>query len=130
MSMFDPRTIVSVLGGDVTGRNSCNVPGPGHSKTDRSLSITIDPRAPDGFLVHSFAAGDDPLYCKDYIRESLGLGSWEPGKKRRRRAPVKAAAAAPTPDPAEEKRKAWALKIWSESTNPIGTIVEHYLSEH
>jgi len=130
VSALDPRTIVRILGGDVTGRNSCNVPGPGHSKVDRSLSITIDPRAPDGFLVYSFAAGDDPLYCKDYIRERLGLGSWEPGQKRRRQAPIKAAAPAPTPDPAEEKRKAWALKIWSESTNPTGTIVERYLREH
>jgi putative DNA primase/helicase len=125
---LDPRTIVNALGGDVTGPNSCNVPGPGHSRTDRSLSITIDPRAPDGFVVHSFAAGDDPLACKDFIRERLGLPPRERGKGQRRQAPVKAAPSGP--DPEKEKLKRIALRTWHESVDPTGTIVERYLREH
>lgn len=50
--ILGPRTFVRIMGGEVTGRNNCNVPGPGHSLRDRSLSITIDPRAPGGFIVH------------------------------------------------------------------------------
>jgi hypothetical protein len=41
MIPFDIRTIVSILGGDLTGPDSANVPGPGHSPNDRSLSIKV-----------------------------------------------------------------------------------------
>ena len=129
MVHLDPRTIVSILGGDVTGRNSCNVPGPGHSRKDRSLSITIDPRAPGGLLVNSFASGDDPLVCKDYVRNAIGLPPWEPGQKRRRQAlAIKPVDHGPGPE--KEKLKRIALRTWHESVDPTGTIVERYLREH
>ena len=32
--------------------------------------------APDGFVVHSFA-GDDPIACKDYVREKAGLPAFD-----------------------------------------------------
>src|SRR5262249_38802886 len=54
---------------------------PGHSAGDRSLSVKLDSAAPDGFLVHSFA-GDDPIVCRDYVRQKLGLP--EPNKKRKK----------------------------------------------
>jgi hypothetical protein len=69
---LDPRTIVGIMGGAVTGRDSCNVPGPGHSKGDQSLSIRIDQADPLGFKVHSFA-GDDWQVCRDYVAAALGL---------------------------------------------------------
>jgi putative DNA primase/helicase len=125
--MMDARAVANALGGEVTGRDSVSAPGPGHSREDRSLSIKLDSRAPEGFVVHSFG-GNDPLACRDYVRERLDLGRWERGKGRRHQAPVKAVD--PSPDPELEKRKAWALKIWSESINPTGTIVERYLHEH
>jgi RecA-family ATPase len=61
-------------------------PGPGHSAKDESLSIKLDPGAPDGMLVYSFA-DDDPIACKDYIREKCGLPPFKPngnGHVRRR----------------------------------------------
>jgi hypothetical protein len=112
--MMDARAIANALGGDVTGRNSCNVPGPGHSKADRSLSVTIDPRAPDGFVVNSFASGDDPLACKDYVRERLGLGPWERGQGKRTSRIQPANASGPDPD--QEKRKAWRFKYGRSPT--------------
>ena len=57
-------------------------PGPGHSGKDRSLSIKLSPKSPDGFVVHSFA-GDDPLVCKDYVRERLGLQKLQPAPRHR-----------------------------------------------
>src|SRR5450432_2940621 len=117
-AMNDPRVFARSLGGDVTGRDSVNVPGPGHSKADRSLSIKLDSRAPDGFVVCSHA-GDDPMACRDYVRDKLGLGRWERGKDYR--TSIKMADTGPDPD--QEKRKAFALKIWSESRNPAGSIV-------
>jgi putative DNA primase/helicase len=125
MSALDPRTIASILGGDVTGRNSCNVPGPGHSKGDRSLSITIDDRQ-DRIIVCSHA-GDDWKVCKEYVRERLGLDQWERGNNTQRSTFVVINSG---PDHDKEKKKAFALRIWSQSVGPIGTIVEHYLREH
>lgn len=63
--------IAAKLGG-VAQANEVLCPGPGHSPQDRSLSVKLDDKAPDGFLVHSFA-GDDALACKDYVRSKLGL---------------------------------------------------------
>jgi hypothetical protein len=59
------------LGGDISGR-SINVPGPGHSREDRSLCITLSDSHPHGFVHHSFA-GDDPLDCLKYIEDALGV---------------------------------------------------------
>jgi hypothetical protein len=73
--MMDIKAIARALGGDVSGQ-SARVPGPGHSKADRSLSITLADNA-DGFICHSFA-GDDPIECKDFIRARLGLPAFRP----------------------------------------------------
>jgi hypothetical protein len=83
--MLDLRTLQTTLGGEISGgRLLC--PGPGHSRADRSLSVKLDADAPDGFLVHSFA-DDDPITCKDYVREKLGLPAFKPnGGNGRRRA--------------------------------------------
>ena len=72
--------IAHALGGEVSGRQVL-APGPEHSPKDRSLSVKLgDTGEP---VVHSFA-GDDPLKCKDYVREKLGLPAWQPqrGKSR------------------------------------------------
>lgn len=69
------------LGGEVSGRASIVCPGPGHSRRDRSLSVRLSAEAPDGFIVHSFA-GDDPLVCRDHVRERLGLPLWQRHSKR------------------------------------------------
>src|SRR5262245_3859093 len=81
--LLDLRSIARALGGEISGRQIL-APGPGHSRGDRSLSVRIEPEAPDGFLVHSFA-GDDPIICKNYIRRQLGLPEWEPGDEQDRR---------------------------------------------
>ncbi len=74
--MLDLRTMQRMLGGEIAaGRLLC--PGPGHSATDRSLSIKVDNDAPGGFVVHSFA-GDNPIACKDYVRQKLGLPAFKP----------------------------------------------------
>jgi hypothetical protein len=125
MIPIDIRTIISVLGGDVTGRNSANVPGPGHSKNDRSLSITIDSRS--GQIIVCSHAGDDWKACKDYVLERLGLGKWGDDRAQPR-APFVLINAGPDAD--KEKKKAVALRIWNASVDPAGTLVERYLREH
>src|SRR5947209_7650722 len=70
--------VARALGGEVAGRDTVLIPGPGHSPRDRSLSIRLDAAAPDGFLIYSHA-GDPWQDCRDYVRSRLGLPSWQPG---------------------------------------------------
>jgi hypothetical protein len=70
------QTAARLLGGKVNG-DEVLCPGPDHSVSDRSLSVKINADAPDGFLVHSFAA-DDPIICRDYVRGKLGLPAFKP----------------------------------------------------
>ena len=56
-------------------------PGPGHTAGDKSLSFRFSSTASaDGFVVHSFA-GDDPIVCRDYIRDRVGVSAFKPNKK-------------------------------------------------
>ncbi len=124
--MLDPRKIASLLGGDVTGHDSVNVPGPGHGPADRSLSIKLNAQAPGGFVVYSHA-GDDPLECRDFVRSRLGLEEWKPGTTGHRIPFVVSDAG---PDLTKERNKQFALQLWSQSADPTGSIVERYLREH
>jgi hypothetical protein len=126
MNNLNPRTIAAVLGGDVTGRDSVNVPGPSHGKADRSLSIKINSRAPGGFVVYSHA-GDDPIECRDYVRERLGLEAWAPSQ--RGECPTPFAVSDSGPDPTKERNKQFAIRIWQQSVSPIDTIVQSYLRD-
>ena len=77
----DLAGLARVLGGEVQG-NQILAPGPGHRAIDRSMSVKLDPAAPDGFLVHSFA-NDDPIACRDYIREKCGIPAFKPNGRPR-----------------------------------------------
>jgi hypothetical protein len=66
------QQIASALHGEVSG-DQVLAPGPGHSPKDRSLSIKLDENAPGGFVVHTFSLSDNPILCKDYVREKCGL---------------------------------------------------------
>lgn len=80
------QTVFHAVGGkgcaelDRSG-NKCLIPGPGHGKDDRSLSVKNDPANPDGFVVNSFAE-DDPAECRDHVRQLVGLPSWQPRAER------------------------------------------------
>jgi putative DNA primase/helicase len=125
--MFDPRTIVSIMGGVVTGRDSCNVPGPGHGKADESLSIKVNARAPGGFIVFSHAS-DNPMECRDYVRDRLGLEPRKTGNQDRRKQFV---VINQKPDENKEKMRRIALDIiWQQSVSPAESIVAYYLREH
>jgi RecA-family ATPase len=78
------QTLAKALGGEVN-RDQVLAPGPGHSAIDRSLSVKLDGNAKDGFVVHSFA-GDDPLVCRDHVREKAGLEPFKPNGVGRHRA--------------------------------------------
>ena len=133
----DLRPMARLLGGEVVGRNILLCPGPGHSPKDRSLQVTLDARAPDGIVVHSFA-GDHWQDCRDYVRERLGFPPWEPGDQQDRQIHperickwdgriVDQRASAPRPRTADDLvRIERARAIWDEARDPRGTLVEAY----
>jgi hypothetical protein len=64
------QQIARALNGKIRNKQVL-APGPGHSATDRSLSVALSDSG-DDVVVHSFA-GDDPLECKKYVREKCGI---------------------------------------------------------
>ncbi|WP_262273295.1 DUF7146 domain-containing protein [Microvirga yunnanensis] len=119
MSSLDLRSAALALGGDVVGQQILFAP-PGHSRQDRSASLCFDPKAPGGFVIHSFA-GDDPLPIRDYVKERLRLAS--DGKAR-----LALSSAAPAASPDNAERTAQALGIWDEARDPRETPIEAYLN--
>jgi putative DNA primase/helicase len=133
---MDLRSVARALGGEISGRQVL-APGPGHSARDRSLSIKIEPNAPDGFLVFSHS-GDDALVCKAYVCERLGLPQWQPGDGRDRRVePARVRAFDRTALDRESGQRPRTeddlvriervTKIWTEAVDPRGTLAAQYL---
>jgi hypothetical protein len=99
-------------------------PGPGHSSNDRSLSVKIDPKARDGFIVHSFA-GDCAIVCRDHILAALGIRTFK-GKQKSRQFGAGTPPAAAVDLSADQS--AFALEVWRKAIDPRGTVVADYLS--
>jgi hypothetical protein len=64
------QTLARALGGEVSN-GQVLAPGPGHSTTDRSLSVMLDAGAPDGFVVNTFSPADDPIVCMTMCANGL-----------------------------------------------------------
>ncbi len=111
--MIRKNIAARALGGEVCG-DQISCPGPGHSAKDRSLSVKIDPDAPDGFVVNSFAS-DDPIWCRDYVRDKLGMAPFKP----RKRGPSFSA-----------RRRAWRDKLMATKVQTEFKIVGYLLSYH
>lgn len=127
---LDVHAVARALGGDVIGHGRVQAPGPGHSKKDRSLSIKLEPDAPGGFLVHSFA-GDDPIACKDYIRHALGLPAFNLAKHRPRRSRSPSERASGLRHRPNDHRSVEQLSkaryLWSQTVPIAGSPAETYL---
>ena len=125
LMLLTPHEIARALGGEVCG-GQVRAPGPGHGFKDRSLSIKVDESAPDGFLVHSFA-GDDAICCKDYVREKVGLGSWDCARKNYHQ--LKRTPAPPVADDRlyAERQLKKARWLWGCKTTVDNSPVDNYL---
>ncbi|WP_334165464.1 DUF7146 domain-containing protein, partial [Phenylobacterium sp.] len=107
--------IVRALGGDLyAGGRRANVPAPGHSPADRSVSLLLDG---DRVIVHAFA-GDD---WRDVLRELRRLGLVDAdGRLGRGAAP-----GAPEP-PGRSQRRAVAAALWEDARPVPGTLAERH----
>jgi hypothetical protein len=120
IGITDVRTAARQLGGEPFGRNSVLCPGPRHSRADRSLHVSFESGAPEGFIVRSYA-GDDFAECRDHVKAVLGiereLNSFRPEPR-------------PTRPPlaTDNDNRPLALAVWAEAVDPLGTLVERYLA--
>ena len=73
------REITKALGGDWCGRYGL-IPGPGHSRRDRSVSIRPHPDDPRDVIVHSFG-GQSWQEIKDFLRDEGLLPKFEGGHR-------------------------------------------------
>ncbi|KQV54654.1 toprim domain-containing protein [Caulobacter sp. Root342] len=112
------RAIVRRLGGDLyDGGRRANIPAPGHSRRDRSVSLLER----DGrVLVHTFGDSDWRA-VRDHLR-ALGLLGSSGGAARS--APVTGAEAAP--DRGRTARRETAQRIWGQGRAIVGTLSERH----
>jgi hypothetical protein len=82
LSSLTLRGIAQALGGHVEGLY-VRAPGPGHSPRDRSMQVSLFPRAENGFIVHSHA-GDDWQACREHVMQRLGLSRDVRARRRER----------------------------------------------
>lgn len=112
------RTIVQTLGGDLYDRGRrANIPAPGHSPADRSVSLLLEG---DRVVVHTFGGGDWREVL-DHLRDRGLIDTAN--------APLSLAGAAKRSEPpaasALERRDA-ALRLWEGGRAIGGTASERY----
>lgn len=115
MTAINIKTAARLLGGDARG-NRILCPGPGHSRRDRSLSVTF--HADGSFTTNSFA-GDDFRDCRDHVKAILGMSD--------DRAIIVSAPPAPISSGSLAARIAAMGRLWSQCIPIAGTLGERYL---
>ena len=115
MTAIDIKTAARLLGGDARG-NRILCPGPGHSRRDRSLSITFHS---DGSFTSNSFAGDDFRDCRDHVKAVLGISD--------DRAVIVSAPPAPISSGSSAARIAAMGRLWAQCVPIKGTLAERYL---
>jgi hypothetical protein len=109
------------LGGHVE-RGHVRAPGPGQSKTNRSMKVTVGSQYPDGFVVKWFAGRGqaDDLRAKEDVLDRLGLEPWSPSSssKRTKRPAAEIEAEAKTEAEGIKQTREKAGSIWHKKGNP------------
>lgn len=112
------NSIAAALGGDAYSGNRILCPGPGHSRHDRSLSVTFNP---DGSFVANSFAGDDWQECRDHVKAKIGISDERP-------APAVAQAVSIGDMLDVQRRIESARRIWIDCVPIAGTLAETYLA--
>jgi putative DNA primase/helicase len=110
--------VAKAVGGTRNGR-WIRIAGPGHRKRDDSLGFRLDPAAPDGFRINSFAE-DDRAECRAHVKQLLATvsegGLSPPGVDQKSDS-----------ESSQTARIAMAMTLWDQARASEGTLVETYL---
>lgn len=110
------RTIVRVLGGDLyDGGRRANIPAPGHSRRDRSVSLL---EQGDRLIVHVFGGGDwrqvrDDLRARGLLADSGDL-------------PRSRASEAASDSARRAARRQTAIQLWDAARPVAGSLAERH----
>lgn len=118
----DLRAIVARVGaGDLyNGGRAALIPGPGHSRKDRSLSLKL---SPDGARVLWWShAGDEP----EDVWRHIGLDAPK-GDGPVRESPAKRSARLAAERAESARKLAFCADLWAQTVEASGTDVERYL---
>lgn len=134
MTGFTLSRIAQALGGEVRHRRYVMVPGPGHSRHDRSLKVWIE--AGDRVCCTTYSTADSWAACMDHVRARLGLPAFVPGRREERhedrRSPedrlVEAVALWQSAVADHRADGRLAARLWNEAIDPTGTPGEAYLA--
>lgn len=123
----DLRAAVAQVGGDLyAGGTRAVIPGPGHSRKDRSLSLALTRDEPPRVLWESFA-NDDPKAVWAYLA-SLGLANTRQARPLNPRELQRQRAARRATEMAERERKLrFCADVWRGTVEAKGSPVEAYL---
>jgi len=103
------RDIVAALGGDLHhGGRSANVPAPGHSAVDRSVSLLLDG---DRLVIHGFGAAD----WREVRAHLFDLGLIDAGGRLTGATPSACGPGPAAPRPSPRVRVAVAQGLWAEA---------------
>ncbi len=106
--------LAQYLGGTITSGNTITFPGPGHSREDRSASVTFTDDAWNGiFKTYSYASRDEVPLIERIVCEALDDMGWSGetvGKPN-----------------GEKDKLARARWMWGFGRDARGTVVERYL---
>lgn len=123
------KHIVRALGGDWHGTYG-SIPGPGHSRKDRSVSIRDHSSDPNDVIVNSFAF-EDYRAIKDNLRHrGLLPQRLTPARTQRQDEPRKAVIVSNQDDGEIQKSLNTARRLWQRSQPITGTLAERYLREN
>lgn len=111
------KSAARALGGNDYSGNRILCPGPGHSKKDRSLSVTF---LLDGSFIANSFAGDDWQACRDHVKAKLGIDD--------REIPARAEPIQVLPRTGNSHARVDMLgRLWGSCIPIAGTIGEVYL---
>lgn len=113
------QLIVKTLGGDLYDRGRrANIPAPGHSRADRSVSLLL---TGGRVVVHTFGGGADWRAVLDHLRRlKLVDAAGAPRSRSGETAPPPASVVTPL------ERRAVALRLWAGGRAIAGTPSERY----
>lgn len=112
--------IVRAVGGDVyDGGRRANIPAPGHSQADRSVSLWL---REGRLIVHTFGDGDWRAVMDELRRLRLIGGQGEPGSH----LPAATGRCAVV-DTSARERQAVAMRLWESGRPVAGTLSERHL---
>jgi putative DNA primase/helicase len=119
--MSDLRNIVARVGGDLyNGGRAALVPGPGHSRKDRSLSLRLT--ADNARVIWFSHAGDEAAAVWPYI----GLDASQ-NRDPVQESPAKRAARIAAERAETARKQAFCAEVWGQTVEAAGTDVERYL---